>query len=47
VASISSSPTVKGKQENQIAPVRSFITQGVDAIVIAPIVATGWDPGTA
>jgi simple sugar transport system substrate-binding protein len=34
----------QGKQENQIRAVRSFITQGVDAIVIAPIVATGWDP---
>jgi len=27
----------------QIAAVRSFITQGVDAIVIAPIVEDGWD----
>lgn len=34
----------QGKQENQIKAVRSFITQGVDAIVLAPIVATGWDP---
>lgn len=34
----------QGKQENQIRAVRSFITQGVDAIVLAPIVATGWDP---
>jgi simple sugar transport system substrate-binding protein len=34
----------QGKQENQIRAVRSFITQGVDAIVIAPIVTTGWDP---
>jgi len=33
-----------GKQENQIRAVRSFITQGVDAIVLAPIVETGWDP---
>lgn len=32
------------KQENQIKAVRSFITQGVDAIVLAPIVETGWDP---
>jgi galactofuranose transport system substrate-binding protein len=31
------------KQENQIRAVRSFITQGVDAIFIAPVVATGWD----
>jgi ABC-type sugar transport system substrate-binding protein len=34
----------QGKQENQIRAVRSFITQGVDAIVIAPVVETGWDP---
>jgi galactofuranose transport system substrate-binding protein len=34
----------QGKQENQIRAVRSFITQGVDAIVIAPIVTSGWDP---
>ena len=34
----------QGKQENQIRAVRSFITQGVNAIVIAPIVETGWDP---
>jgi galactofuranose transport system substrate-binding protein len=34
----------QGKQENQIRAVRSFINQGVDAIVIAPIVETGWDP---
>ena len=34
----------QSKQENQIRAVRSFITQGVDAIVIAPIVETGWDP---
>ncbi len=33
----------QSKQENQIRAVRSFITQGVDAIVIAPIVVTGWD----
>lgn len=34
----------QGKQENQLRAVRSFITQRVDAIVIAPIVETGWDP---
>jgi simple sugar transport system substrate-binding protein len=34
----------QGKQENQIRAVRSFITQGLDAIVIAPVVTTGWDP---
>ncbi|WP_431246581.1 ABC transporter substrate-binding protein [Leifsonia xyli] len=31
------------KQENQISAIRSFITQGVDAIVFAPVVETGWD----
>ncbi|MDQ0313759.1 galactofuranose ABC transporter, galactofuranose-binding protein YtfQ [Amorphus orientalis] len=31
------------KQENQIKAVRSFIAQGVDAILIAPVVATGWE----
>ncbi|MCF7702271.1 galactofuranose ABC transporter, galactofuranose-binding protein YtfQ [Loktanella sp. M215] len=31
------------KQENQISALRSFIAQGVDAILIAPVVATGWD----
>lgn len=31
------------KIEAQIAAVRNFITQGVDAIVIAPIVEDGWD----
>ncbi|MCF3650659.1 ABC transporter substrate-binding protein [Synoicihabitans lomoniglobus] len=34
----------QSKQENQIRAVRSFIAQDVDAIVIAPIVETGWDP---
>jgi galactofuranose transport system substrate-binding protein len=34
----------QGKQENQIRAVKSFITQGVDLIVIAPIVETGWEP---
>ncbi|NNC01163.1 substrate-binding domain-containing protein, partial [Corallococcus exiguus] len=28
---------------NQIRAVRSFIAQGVDAIFVAPVVATGWD----
>ena len=32
------------KQENQIKAIRSFIAQGVDAIFIAPVVATGWAP---
>ena len=31
------------RQENQIAAVRSFVAQGVDAILLAPVVATGWD----
>jgi simple sugar transport system substrate-binding protein len=31
------------KQENQIKALRSFIAQGVDAILIAPVVATGWE----
>lgn len=34
----------QGRQENQIRAVRSFITQRVDAIIIAPIVETGWEP---
>lgn len=34
----------QGKQENQIKAVRSFIAQGVDAIVLAPVVETGWGP---
>jgi len=31
------------KEEDQLKAVRSFIAQKVDAIVIAPIVITGWD----
>lgn len=31
------------KQENQIKALRGFIAQGVDAILVAPVVATGWD----
>src|SRR6478736_3105905 len=31
------------KQENQIKAIRSFIAQNVDAIFLAPVVATGWD----
>lgn len=34
----------QGQQENQIRAVRSFINQGVDVIVIAPLKETGWDP---
>lgn len=33
----------QGKQEAQIAAVRDFIAQGMDAIILAPIVETGWD----
>jgi galactofuranose transport system substrate-binding protein len=33
----------QSKQENQIRAVNNFINQGVDAIVLAPIVSTGWD----
>jgi galactofuranose transport system substrate-binding protein len=32
------------KQENQIKAIRSFIAQGVDAIIVAPVVETGWRP---
>jgi ABC-type sugar transport system substrate-binding protein len=32
------------KQENQIKAIRSFIAQDVDAIVVAPVVETGWKP---
>src|SRR5258706_4659731 len=31
------------KQENQIKAIRSFIAQGLDAIFLAPVVATGWN----
>jgi galactofuranose transport system substrate-binding protein len=31
------------RQENQIKAIRAFIAQGVDAIFLAPVVATGWD----
>jgi simple sugar transport system substrate-binding protein len=33
----------QSKQENQIRALRSFVTQRVDAIILAPIVETGWD----
>lgn len=32
------------KQENQIKAIRSFIAQRVDAIIVAPVVETGWRP---
>ena len=31
------------KQEEQLRAVRAFIAQGVNAIIIAPVVVTGWD----
>ncbi|MEM1060847.1 MAG: ABC transporter substrate-binding protein [Planctomycetota bacterium] len=33
----------QSKQENQIKALNSFINQGVDVIVLAPLVETGWD----
>lgn len=33
----------QGKQEEQLRAVRAFIAQGVNAIIIAPVVVTGWD----
>jgi galactofuranose transport system substrate-binding protein len=33
----------ENNQENQIAAIRSFIAQGVDAIMLAPVIETGWD----
>jgi ABC-type sugar transport system substrate-binding protein len=32
------------KQENQIKALRGFIAQDVDAIILAPVVETGWEP---
>ncbi len=32
------------KQENQIKAIRSFAAQGVKAIILAPVVETGWEP---
>jgi galactofuranose transport system substrate-binding protein len=32
------------KQENQIKALRSFLAQNVDAIILAPVVETGWEP---
>jgi simple sugar transport system substrate-binding protein len=31
------------RQENQIRAIRAFIAQGVDGVLLAPVVATGWD----
>lgn len=33
----------QSKQDNQIRDIRTFIQQGVDYIVLSPIVETGWD----
>ena len=33
----------QGKQENQIRALNNFVAQGVDAIILAPVVKTGWD----
>lgn len=33
----------KQKQENQIAAIRNYILQGVDYIVVAPVIEAGWD----
>ena len=32
------------KQENQIKALRAFIAQGVDAIILAPVIEKGWEP---
>ena len=32
------------KQENQIKAIRTFVAQNVDAIILAPVVETGWEP---
>jgi len=32
------------KQENQIKALRAFVAQGVDVIILAPVVVTGWEP---
>src|SRR5262245_41005513 len=32
------------KQENQSKALRAFIAQKVDAIILAPVVETGWEP---
>jgi simple sugar transport system substrate-binding protein len=34
----------QGKEENQLKAIRSFIAQKVDAIIVAPVVVTGWAP---
>lgn len=34
----------QGKQANEIKAMRAFIAQKVDAIILAPVVETGWEP---
>lgn len=34
----------QGRQAAQVNALRSFITQKVDAIILAPVVETGWEP---
>ncbi len=34
----------QNKQENQIKAIRSFIEQGLDIIMVSPVVETGWEP---
>ena len=34
----------QGKVENQIKALKSFLAQGVKAIILAPQIETGWDP---
>lgn len=34
----------QNQQENQISALRDFIAQRVDAIILAPVVSSGWDP---
>jgi simple sugar transport system substrate-binding protein len=34
----------QGRHENQIKALRNFIAQNVDAIILAPVVETGWEP---
>lgn len=34
----------ENSQESQIAAIRSFIEQEVDAIILAPVIETGWTP---
>jgi len=33
----------QGKQANQLRAIKSFVAQRVDAIILAPVVETGWD----